>query len=114
MSAAYLIIDARIRDPDGFAAYARAVPELMARHGGRYVVMRGAQQWLEGGDDEVRTVVSLWPNRSAALAFWHSEDYARIKQLREDTGDFHVRLVDAVTEPGADGSPATELNTGNT
>lgn len=110
MPAAYLIIEARIRDPDGFAAYARAVPELMTRHGGQYVVMRGQQQWLEGGDDASRTVVSLWPDRDAALAFWHSADYARLKQLRAATGDFRVRLVDAVADP----PKATEPLTGST
>ena len=110
MPAAYLIIEARIRDPDAFAAYARAVPELMARHGGQYVVMRGEQQWLEGGDDETRTVVSLWPDRSAALAFWHSADYVQLKLLRQGTGDFRVRLVDAV----AGTADASEPSTGNT
>ena len=95
MTAAYLIVEARITDPDGFADYASAASALVARFGGEYVVMRGEQQWLEGPTDAARTVVSRWPDRATALAFWNSDDYAQIKPLRAGTGDFRVRLVDA-------------------
>ncbi|HQZ01274.1 MAG TPA: DUF1330 domain-containing protein [Thauera sp.] len=95
MTIAYLIIEARISDPKKFLDYAAAASALVARMGGRYVVMRGEQQWLEGPTDAARTVVSEWPDRETALAFWNSEEYARIKPLRAGTGDFRVRLVDA-------------------
>ena len=97
MTAAYLIIEARITDPKKFADYAGAAAAMVARFGGRYVVMRGDQAWLEGPSDAARTVVSQWPDRAAALAFWNSDEYARIKPLRAGTGDFRVRLVDAAT-----------------
>ncbi len=97
MTAAYLIIEARISDPKKFLDYAGAASALVARMGGRYVVMGGAQEWLEGPTDAARTVVSEWPDRASALAFWHSTEYAKIKPLRAGTGDFRVRLVDATT-----------------
>ena len=93
---AYLIIEAHITDPQGFAAYARATPAVVARHGGHYLVMGGEQQSLEGEHAPVRTVISHWPDREAALAFWHSADYAAIKPLRADTGSFRVLLADGV------------------
>lgn len=99
MTVAYLIIEARITDPKKFADYASAASALVARMGGRYVVMRGEQEWLEGPSDAARTVVSEWPDRAAALAFWHCDEYARIKPLRAGTGDFRVRLVDATVPP---------------
>lgn len=92
---AYLIIEARITNPKKFAGYASAASALVTHHGGRYVVMRGEQEWLEGPADAVRTVVSEWPDRETALAFWNSDEYAQIKLLRAGTGDFRVRLVDA-------------------
>ena len=95
MTTAYLIIEARITDPKKFGDYAVAAAELAVRSGGRYIVMRGEQEWLEGPTDAARTVVSEWPDRATALAFWNSDEYAKIKSLRAGTGDFRVRLVDA-------------------
>lgn len=102
MTAAYLLIEARITDPKKFADYASAAGALVARLGGSYVVMRGEQEWLEGPTDSARTVVSKWPDRAAALAFWNSDEYAEIKPLRDGTGDFRVRLVDAATPADTD------------
>ncbi|MEG1680212.1 MAG: DUF1330 domain-containing protein [Stenotrophomonas sp.] len=93
---AYLIIEAHITDPQGFGAYARATPDVAARYGGRYLVMGGVQQSLEGEHAPARTVISQWPDRAAALAFWHSADYAAIKPLRAGTGNFRVLLADGV------------------
>lgn len=104
MTAAYLIIEARITDPKKFADYAAAAAAEVARRGAQYVVMRGEQEWLEGPGDACRTVVSEWPDRAAALAFWNSGEYAKIKPLRAGTGDFRVRLVDA--------APPSDTNTG--
>lgn len=91
---AYLIIEAHLTDPQRFAAYARATPAVVARHGGHYLVMGGEQQSLEGEHAPARTVVSHWPDRAAALAFWHSPEYTAIKPLRAGTGTFRVLLAD--------------------
>ncbi|MFT4256936.1 MAG: DUF1330 domain-containing protein [Pseudoxanthomonas sp.] len=96
---AYLIITATLTDPSKFAAYARQVPALVQRHGGRYRVMGGVQETLEGEADGTRIVVSEWPDRTAAQAFWHSPEYAELKQLRDGSGSFNVRLVDVL--PGS-------------
>lgn len=100
---AYLIIEALITDPQGFAAYAHATPSVVARHGGHYLVMGGQQHSLEGEHAASRTVISWWPDRAAALAFWHSPEYAAIKPLRDGTGTFRVLLADGVqTQPLTD------------
>lgn len=101
--AAYLIIEARVTDPQGFAAYARATPAVVAQYGGQYVVMGGEQHSLEGEHAPARTVISLWPDRAAALTFWQSPEYAAIKPLRAGTGSFRVLLADGVqTQPLSD------------
>ena len=99
---AYLIIKARISDPAGFAAYARQVPALVWQCGGRYRVMGGEQQLLEGGGEGERMVVSEWPDRAAALAFWRSPQYVALKALRAGTGEFEVRLVEGVEPANED------------
>ena len=99
---AYLIIEAHITDPRRFATYARATPEV-----GRYLVMGGEQHSLEGEHAPARTVISQWPDRAAALAFWQSPEYAALKPLRDGTGNFRVLLADGVNT-----HPLTDTATG--
>ena len=92
-----MVVKARITDPVRFAAYGKAVPALVAQHGGRYLALGGPTLVLEGESPEVKTVVSEWPSREAALAFWNSAEYRVACKLRAGTGEFSVVLVDGVT-----------------
>jgi uncharacterized protein (DUF1330 family) len=66
------------------------------RFGGRYVLMGSAAEVLEGAwTDGGGAVISEWPDRAAALSFWHSPEYAAAKRLREGTGQFQVVLIDS-------------------
>jgi uncharacterized protein (DUF1330 family) len=49
---------------------------------------------LEGDFPAAAMVMSVWPDREAALRFWNSPEYAQVKTLREGTGRFEVSLVD--------------------
>jgi uncharacterized protein (DUF1330 family) len=95
----FMIVQARVTRPEPFRAYTAVVPALVARHGGRYRVLGGATTVLEGQWPEVKTVVSEWPDRASALAFWHSDDYVRAKALREGAGEFNIVLVDGLEPP---------------
>lgn len=90
---AYLVITARIHDRAAFlSGYAPAAAALVDRMGGHYVA-RGPAEALEGADPGLSVVLSRWPDREAALAFWHSPDYARIRTLRNGIADCTVLLV---------------------
>lgn len=65
----YMIVQARITDPERFKNYTAVVPALVARFGGQYVILAGQTEVLEGDWPQVKTVVSQWPDRSAAKAF---------------------------------------------
>ncbi len=92
-----MLIEAQIDDPAAFRRYAMAVPPLVARFGGRYRVLGATPQVLEGDWPAAqKAVVSEWPSREAALAFWHSPEYAEAKALRDGTGRFRVVLLDTV------------------
>lgn len=97
----YMIVIAEISDRARFmSGYAREVPALVERHGGRYLFRGGGGTFLEGGwCDTPSALVSEWPSREAALAFWHSPAYAELKALREGTGRFQVLIVDAPAIP---------------
>ncbi|HEV2567433.1 DUF1330 domain-containing protein [Sphingomonas sp.] len=101
--AAYLIVTADIRDRAAFlAGYAPRAAELVAKFGGRYVLRAPGALVLEGDDAEGSSVViSEWPDRAAALAFWNSPEYGEAKQLREGLADCRVLLIEAPSINGA-------------
>lgn len=92
--AAYLVVEAVITDREKFAAYAQRVPELVARFGGEYIVLGGAQEALEGDWGDVRLVVHRWPDMARARRFWNSPEYAKVRKLREGAGEFRVMLLE--------------------
>lgn len=93
---AYLIVQATVRDWDKFKAYIDVVPALVAEHGGKYIVMDGQPEYIEGDAKPASVVVSEWPDKAAAQAFWNSDAYREAKALREGTGEFSVMLVDSL------------------
>lgn len=95
--AAYMIIVARIHDRERFVAgYGPAAAELVTRFGGRYVMRAPGAVALEGMAGEgASVVISEWPDRAAALAFWNSPEYAEVKRLREGLADVEVILAEA-------------------
>ncbi len=95
---AFMIIQAHITDPEGFVEYAKRAPALIAKHGGRYRVMRGEVEQLEGGADDRKIVVSEWPSMEAARTFWNCDEYQELKKLREGTADIHVYLTEITGE----------------
>jgi uncharacterized protein (DUF1330 family) len=95
---AYMIVEAEITDPARFREYATRNPELVARHGGRYLAIRTATEPLEGDWDGIKVVLSVWPDMDAARRYWHSPEYTALKALREGTGRFRVILVDGIQE----------------
>jgi uncharacterized protein (DUF1330 family) len=95
---AYMIVEAVITDLARFREYAERNPELVARHGGRYLAMRTASEALEGDWEGVRVVLSEWPDMDAARRYWNSPEYAVLKALRQGTGRFRVMLVDGLKQ----------------
>ncbi len=95
----FMIVQAKISDRAKFAAYTAVVPALVARFGGRYRVLGGHTTTLEGQWPDCKAVVSEWPSRAAAMAFWDSPEYRGAAKLREGAGEFTIALIDGVDSP---------------
>ena len=95
--AAYMIIYARIHDREKFLnGYAPAASKLVEQFGGQYVVRAPGASLLEGTLEPGGSIVmSEWPDKAAAEAFWNSPEYAEAKKLREGVADVEVLLVEA-------------------
>lgn len=92
----YMIVNANIFDRERFGEYGRANAALVKQFGGKYLVLGGARETLEGEWPEGKSVISEWPSRYAALAYWHSPEYAQVRKLREGICDARVVLVDGI------------------
>ena len=99
---AYMIVTARVSDRDAFiAGYGKAAGALVERFGGKYILRGPGAQLLEGDfGDGASMVISEWPDKAAALAFWNSPEYAEAKKLRAEIADCQVLLIEAATING--------------
>lgn len=93
---AYMVVLARIGNREAFLAdYAPAAAALVERFGGRYVLRGRGGALLEGTlADGQSVIISEWPDRTAALRFWNSPEYAAAKRLRDGLADCQVLLID--------------------
>ena len=93
--AAYLVITAQIHDRAKLIeGYGRASAELTARFGGEYIIRAPGLDVLEGDHPGGSLVISRWPDKATALAFWNSPDYAQVRKLREGIADCQVLIVE--------------------
>lgn len=95
--AAYMIITADISDRERFIEdYGKPAAALVASYGGRYLLMAPGAELLEGNfGDGASMVISEWPDKQTARAFWDSPEYAAIRKGREDIATCQVLLIDA-------------------
>ena len=84
------------RDQEKLAEYRARNTEAVARHGGRFIVRGGSHETLEGAWSPVRLVIMEFPDVSAARAWYHSDDYAPLRELRQSASDTDIVLVDGV------------------
>lgn len=94
---AYMIVTARISDREAFIhGYGAAAAALVERFGGKYVLRGPGAELLEGAfGDGASMVISEWPDKTAAKAFWNSPEYAEARKLREGIADCQVLLIEA-------------------
>lgn len=94
---AYMIVTAKIADRDAFInGYGASAGALVAQYGGKYVLRGPGVELLEGTfGDGASMVVSEWPDKASARAFWSSPEYAEVKKLRDGIADCQVLLIEA-------------------
>jgi len=87
---AYLIARVEVTDWNQYRKYTDATPAIIERFGGKFIVRGGEMVTLEGPPETRRVVIIEFPSLDRAKAFYRSEEYSRVKQLREGaaTGQF--------------------------
>jgi len=93
---AYMIVNITLRDPAAYEAYKAAVPPLIAKHRGEYLVRGGAHDVLEGQWQPSRLVLLRFPDRAAVRAFMNDPDTLPFKALRQRVADTDSVVVDGL------------------
>lgn len=91
---AYAVASIHVVDPEMMARYSAAVPEIVARHGGRYLVRGGAVETVEGDWDPGRLVIIEFDSVEAARGMFASPEYKEIAALRQDATQSNLIIVD--------------------
>ena len=99
---AYLLVQGRVTDREGFKAYSAALPPIYRKYGGEYLALVPAAlvEVAEGEAEERSVVLARFPSRAAARAFWDSPEYAAAKRLREGKGSFFVTILEGLPAGG--------------
>jgi uncharacterized protein (DUF1330 family) len=91
---AYLIAEMEVSDPETYARYRAQVPEVIAAHGGRFLVRGGATETKEGTPPAGRVVVIEFPDMATARRFYDGPDYQAILPLRLAASRGRLYLVE--------------------
>lgn len=93
----YMIVIATVSDREPFMRdYAQHAADLLLAHGGRYRMRAPNAALLEGQfGDGASVVISEWDNREAALGFWNSPEYTKLRAIRQPLSECQMVLIDA-------------------
>jgi uncharacterized protein (DUF1330 family) len=95
-----LVAELTVTDPKDMLRYATEVQPVMARYGGRIAgVSAAGAEVLEGDWRPQLIVVHTWRSRADFDAFWNSEEYEPLRQLRHSACDSRIAVFDAFIPP---------------
>ena len=98
--ATYVIADLQVHDSATYERYRAAVPPLVQRYQGEYLVRGGELEVMEGTWRPSRLVVLRFPDRQAARAFLNDPDYQPLKALRQRATTTDLVMVDGLGDTG--------------
>jgi uncharacterized protein (DUF1330 family) len=95
MAKGYWIARIDIRDPEAYKLYAEAATTAFAHHSARVLARGGKSVPLEGAA-RARNVVIEFESLEAALACYHSPEYAKARAYRSGASEGEIILVEGL------------------
>jgi uncharacterized protein (DUF1330 family) len=97
MTAAFILVDSQVTDPEQFKQYGALAPAAVAAAGGEYLARGGKSETLEGDWKPPRVTVLRFPSYDEAKAFCDSAAYQDVRKHRVGaTHHFNMVLVEGV------------------
>jgi uncharacterized protein (DUF1330 family) len=95
--ATYFIVYQNVTNLEQYQEYFTAVAPLIHRHGGR-LLAQGTPEVMEGTIPWKRAVLLEWRSQQDFLNFWHSQEYAEIRKLREGATEWQAAIVQGIEQ----------------
>ena len=96
MAYGYVIAQITVTDPQAYPDYVARVQPIVEKFGGEFLVRGGRSESYEGTPPGDRNVVIRFPSFEAARAWYHSEDYAEAKAMRQAASTSVQTIVEGV------------------
>lgn len=96
---AYVILDAKVSDPERYKQYMALSPAAIEAAGGRFLVRGGAHEVLEGNWEPSRLVMVEFPDLASARAFYDSAQYREARARRAGATEYFNMVVVQGAEP---------------
>jgi len=100
MTAAYIIVDMKVSDPEQYKDYMAAAPAAVKAFGGEYLVRGGRFEVMEGDWQPARIAMLRFPGFEQAKAFYDDQMYRQARAKRAGATEFfNMILVEGVAAP---------------
>jgi uncharacterized protein (DUF1330 family) len=93
---AYIVSRVKILNAEAMQRYMTEAPATVAAFGGRYLVRGKDVEALEGAWEHERMVVVEFPDKQAARAWYESDAYKPLRELRQSSAEAVILLAEGV------------------
>ena len=91
----YLVVEAKVSDPEAYARYRTLAAEAVEKFGGRYLVRGGPVEILEGPwTAPERLVIVEFDSPELAKQFYDSPEYRAAREVRAGAADMNMLVVE--------------------
>lgn len=94
----YVVLQAKVHDPETYRKYGQLTPALIERYGGRFLTRGGTITTQEGEPFTDRMVLLEFPSKAKFDAFYSDPDYAEAMKFRHAASVGSVLVQEGVPE----------------
>lgn len=102
----YVVSMMTVNDAEIYAKYTAKTPDLIKKHGGKFLTRGQAITTLEGTDYDGRMVILEFPDQEKLDAWYNDPDYQDAMKFRTAASTMHYLMI----QPGNNDNSAPDPN----
>ena len=91
---AYVVIEFKVKDADGFKTYSQRAPATVTQYGGKFAVRGGKPENLKGSAPEGPFIVLAFDSVEHARKWASSPEYTALVPLRDQAADTRAFIME--------------------